>query len=488
MRKFFITALVSLAFTGHSFAAPKDADATYNFISKEYTFNADGSQSCRTTFELTYNSYHAIHNMYGETFIDYNPQWQDLVINSSYTKKADGTIVMTPENAFVETLPKYAENAPAHNGIVRMVVVHTGLEPGCTAYLDYSIVSRPGYLPELDIFSEVETGSPVAEMRISITVPQEKNLRYAFSKISSEPVETVSNGMKSYVWTLKNIEAASSDPGDYVKSYFTASTFSSEEDAFSFLSAQFINPGSIDSAIVASVNINGPDEEKISLVNRFLFDNLAIVQIPLEAACYRIRDLKDILASAYAIPAEREIVRCALLQAVGVKAEVVPQYRFKPFGLSSIERLRTDAVSEKGITSFEKKFRTKLEYDESNLENGYLVVSLPFERHSFNGQPYAAYPTSRSNELNLRRNINEIHEYEIILKDGLVPSGLENMQASISNDAGYCNVKAKREGDRITVTRTIEIYKSTIPTAEYNDFRELVATWVTARRFIVRKP
>lgn len=28
-----------------------------------------------------------------------------------------------------------------------MVVVHTGLELGATIYLDYSVVTRPGYLP-----------------------------------------------------------------------------------------------------------------------------------------------------------------------------------------------------------------------------------------------------------------------------------------------------------------------------------------------------
>ena len=488
MKRVFITIFVSVASVSLCLAATKDWDATYNHISKEYNLSSDGSQSCRTVVEMSYNSYHAIHNLYGETFIDYNPQWQDLVINSSYTKKADGTIVMTPENAFVGTLPKFAENAPDHNGLIRLVVVHTGLEPGCTAYLDYSIISKPGYLPELDIITPVEYGSPTTELTISITVPQDKNLRYSFSKTGPEPAVRTSTGKTTYLWTLKNLEAASSDPGDYRKSLFTASTFESKESAFTFLSSQFTKTEEIDSTTMASIETKGSENSKMMSVSRFLRERFSIVPIPLEAAGYRFRSIGDILKSAYVTTDEREMVRCALLNAVGVKAEVVPVYSCEPVGLAAISRLRTDAVSEIGISSFEKKFSTKLKYGEADLENGYLVVDLPFENRAFSGKPYSTYPSTRSHDLNLRRSFNEVHEYEITLEDGLTPSGLENLQTNISNDAGYCNVTVGRTGNVITVTRTIEIYKNTITPAEYAAFRELIASWITAKRFIVRKP
>ena len=44
-----------------------------------------------------------------------------------------------------------------------MVVVHTGLELGATIYLDYTLTSKPGYLPELDIYNELLQTSPVKE-------------------------------------------------------------------------------------------------------------------------------------------------------------------------------------------------------------------------------------------------------------------------------------------------------------------------------------
>ena len=88
-----------------------------------------------------------MNSLYGETFIVYDPAYQQLKINESYTRQVDGTIVTTPANAFVEVLPSAAANAPAYNGLKEMVVVHTGLELGATIYLDYTVTTDAGALP-----------------------------------------------------------------------------------------------------------------------------------------------------------------------------------------------------------------------------------------------------------------------------------------------------------------------------------------------------
>ncbi len=488
MKKISATILLSFALVSLCSAAVKDPDAVYNRIEKEYTLSADGSQSCRTVLELTYNSYHSIHKLYGETFIDYDPQWQDLVINSSYTKKADGTKVMTPENAFVPTLPGFADSAPAHNGLIRMVVVHTGLEKGCTVYLDYTVISRPGYLPELDVSTPIETDSPIDELKISVTIPQEKELVYSFSKDGVEPVETAIGSNRKYAWTFKYVNAIPSDSGNFLKSSFSATTFASFEDAFSFLSSQFIKESDLDSVTRAQVFINGPDNEKIATVNRFLRERLSIVPIPLESACYRLRNAGQILASAYATPSEREVLRCALLNSTGVRAEVIPVSKSNPICLSDISGLRADAVSEAGVLTTEKRFHISREYGETDLKHGYLVTELPFPARSFNGAPYSSYPSGRTTELLLQRSINEIHEYEITLKDGLIPSGLDKLNVEITNGAGFYSINAAINGDKITITRTLEIYKNKVTPAEYPDFQQLIAAWSVSPRIIAKKP
>ena len=129
--------------------------------------------------ELTLFTHAAMNGLYGESFIVYNPAYQELKIHESYTRQKDGKIVKTPENAFVEVLPAAAADAPAYNGLKEMVVVHTGLELGATICLDYSVITRPGYLPGLDVYVPVEELSPVKEYICSVSVPEGKPLNYA---------------------------------------------------------------------------------------------------------------------------------------------------------------------------------------------------------------------------------------------------------------------------------------------------------------------
>ena len=143
------------------------SEAEYKKLAKTWTLNADGSQKFRYKMELTLFTHTAMNGTYGESFIVYNPQYQELKINSSYTKQKDGTIIKTPDNAFVEVLPRNAADAPAYNHLKEMVVVHTGLELGATIYLDYTVTSKPGYLPEVDIFEELLQSSPVKEYTLS---------------------------------------------------------------------------------------------------------------------------------------------------------------------------------------------------------------------------------------------------------------------------------------------------------------------------------
>lgn len=172
------------------------SEAEYKKLAKTWTLNADGSQEFRYDMELTLFTHTAMNGTYGESFIVYNPQYQELKINSSYTKQKDGTIIKTPDNAFVEVLPRNAADAPAYNHLKEMVVVHTGLELGATIYLDYTVTSKPGYLPEVDIFEELLQSSPVKEYTLTIVIPEAKELAYTLTNnpakhLSNDPVEPV---------------------------------------------------------------------------------------------------------------------------------------------------------------------------------------------------------------------------------------------------------------------------------------------------------
>lgn len=132
-----------------------------------------------------------MNGLYGETFITYDPQYQELKIHESYTRQKDGTIVKTPDNAFVEVLPSSAKDAPAYNRLKEMVVVHTGLELGATIVLDYSIVSRAGYLPALDVCCPVRELSPIKEFTCTVEVPSGVELHTELLNSSVRPQKRI---------------------------------------------------------------------------------------------------------------------------------------------------------------------------------------------------------------------------------------------------------------------------------------------------------
>ena len=77
------------------------SEASFRKLYKTYTLNEDGSMEERVYKELKIFTHAAMNSKYGESFIVYNPEFQELKINESYTIQKDGNKVVTPANAFV---------------------------------------------------------------------------------------------------------------------------------------------------------------------------------------------------------------------------------------------------------------------------------------------------------------------------------------------------------------------------------------------------
>lgn len=335
-----------LAITASVFAT---SEAEYKKLSKAYTLNADGSQEFRYSMELTLFTHTAMNGTYGESFIVYNPEYQELKINASYTKQKDGNIVKTPDNAFVEVLPRSAADAPAYNNLKEMVVVHTGLELGATIYLDYTLTSKPGYLPELNIYDELLQSSPVKEYTISLSAPENKPLSYTLQYNHVKPVISKANGMNTITWNIRNLPAASRDlfvsaaNGDVP--FLTASTYASNGDAMKALYAQFTPTNDVQLTTIAE-NITEDtksDTEKLQAILKHVNENLGYSKLSLQDAGYRIRSSSDVIYSAYGTEAEKANLLNGLLNAAGIQAETAASLRVNAdparCGLSTIKEL-----------------------------------------------------------------------------------------------------------------------------------------------------
>ena len=324
------------------------SEAEYKKLAKTWTLNADGSQEFRYDMELTLFTHTAMNGTYGESFIVYNPQYQELKINSSYTKQKDGTIIKTPDNAFVEVLPRNAADAPAYNHLKEMVIVHTGLELGATIYLDYTVTSKPGYLPEVDIFEELLQSSPVKEYTLTIVIPEAKELAYTLTNNPAKASVKRSGGTCTTSWTLRNLPASSRAPFVYVKNgdvpFLAATTYASEGEALATLLKQFNPSGDPQLTTLAESLTEGEkkDEDKLEAILEYTTNHIANNGLTLDQTGYRLRPADAVMSTAYGTEVEKANLLAGLLDGAGFKAEPMATYQAyadKGLALKAVDQL-----------------------------------------------------------------------------------------------------------------------------------------------------
>lgn len=340
------TIILILAFTCNTiFAEPLDAE--YQKLAETWTLHANGSQEYRRSMELTLYTHIAMNYTYGETFICYNPKYQNLKIHTSYTKQKDGTIIQTPDNAFVEVLPRNAENAPAYNHLKEMVIVHTGLELGATIFLDYSIISKPGYLPELDLYKEFPQISPVKNYTLTLSVPKNKSVGYEQFNFPIKPSVSYSDNIQQIRWEIHNLPAKSHAPMVSLKDGdipgLLVSTYPSAKDALQTLYAQFNAPKDpqLQTVAEALTENSKTDVDRLHAILDYVTNQYSTCRLSISETGYRLRNADAVINSAYGTEIEMINLLYGLLNAIDIDAQPIAVYNFnnepKVYGLNGIK-------------------------------------------------------------------------------------------------------------------------------------------------------
>ncbi len=338
----YILILVFGIFSGNLVQAQDyQSEATYLKLVKEYQLNEDGSFDFNYSKQLKLNSYFAINRIYGETFIVYNPKYQELKINEAYTIMADGKKVITPDNAFNEVLPRYAANAPAFNNLREMVVTHTGLERNAIINLDYTIHSSKDFLPDFFGKEMFNQSSPVNEMIFKIKVPANKTLQFKTLNIRTAPEITNENGQKVYTWIFKNLQACSHDrlrPADDI--FLPGIIFSTAKDLHrvydKFIDSKsfyYISNNAI-TAIVDNMLAKEKDQMEIILdLQKLVVNDINYWNVPLEITAYKCRKAVETWNTNGGTALEKTILLTTTLIKAGINAipvAVIPDKFYDP--------------------------------------------------------------------------------------------------------------------------------------------------------------
>ncbi len=477
-------------------AAP---EAEFGKLKKTYTLHADGSQEVRVYKELTLFTHTAMNGFYGESFIVYDPAYQELKIHESYTRQKNGNMILTPENAFVECLPRAAAGAPAYNGLKEMVVVHTGLELGATICLDYSIITRAGHLPALDICEQVEERSPIREYSISITVPESKPFHYILANGKETPAVQTEGGNKTISWFLTDVPAYYPTESDAMLAgnvrVVLANTYASAADALKVLRSQFTAATHPEVVALAKTLTEGKSGNEREAALKAYVDGLGNSRLDLATTGYRIRPAAEVIRTAYGTEAEKLNLLTGLMKAVGMSAEpkvaygvkVAPEY----LGLSAIRSLFLSSPAIADLQDFQpvltfdaqpvkmKASKPIVKTDILDvtaetgkaLSGGYRVVDLPkVSTH------IGSLNSTRNTNFLLPHKVNEMHTTLIRLADGL-QFCTQQGHKEISNEAGIVQLTVVAEGSTIKVIRSLKLNNQLITPNEYAAFRRLVVEW-----------
>lgn len=507
-----------------------ESEAEFRKLSKTYTLRADDSQELRVQKELTLFTHAAMNGLYGETFIVYDPEFQELTIHESYTRQKDGTVIKTPSNALVEVLPSSAANAPAYNHLKEMVVVHTGLELGATIYLDYSIVSKAGYLPELDVCCPVKELSPVKEFIFRLNVPAGKSVRYELLNASAKPVIAQGNGMKSFIWTLKDVAprpyAYPSGRGNLglvqavasgMMPVFVASTWPGYTEAVKYLQKQFaVGNTSVVEGKVAELTqgLEGNPQAMRNAIANYMAGlyQLGHCNVSLQDAGYRLRPASEVITSAYGTQAELVNLDVTLQRAAGLEAEVAV-CALRPSvdgnrGLATVmslvcqskkmpEKVALTGTEEACLQPFmtitdlqgkklmlesylgAKEARTTdtLEVKSDKLQelaDGWGIVPLSDPTPVRSLYAYAGN-TSISEKILLPRTVDCALETIVRLPEGMKWSG--HADKEISNACGKVVFSYKAVKGGVKVTRSIRIDRQLQTPANYKELYALLSEW-----------
>lgn len=307
-------------------AQNQDQDAEYQKIIKEYTLNIDGSYDFHYRKELKLLTFFSFQRLYGETFIVYNPQYQKLKINEAYTVMASGKKVVTPENAFNEVLPGFANNVPAYNYLREMVVTHTATEIGAVITLDYTIHNDAKYLPFLFGMEDVGEAAPVKDLEIIINVPQGISLQYRMLNNRTAPDITDKNGIRTYRWSCLNLPALARTQNQDPERKAVLQFSIARDMTFAYFS--FVNQPAFKEVLgpdaqkraEAAVKDKSEDLDKILALQDVVIDEVRYADIPLVYTGYKVRRPQEVWASSNGNSLEKAILLSRMLVAVGINA------------------------------------------------------------------------------------------------------------------------------------------------------------------------
>lgn len=440
-------------------------DAEYNLIRRSYTINEDGSMDInfRKEIKLIRNRAITAYADKGETFITYNPAFETLKINESYTIMANGTKVETPANAFIEQLPSECTDCGRLNGIREMAIVHTALEYNCVIVLDYTIHRNSGLYVEHFNFQQ---DCPVKRYEVRYADGQTQTLTDLPQTINDYAMMQKQYDVEFQLGTLPTYTAEHSLPQA--------------------------------SAIIESLRKDDA-KQYVAAIRDWVVDYVHLNTVDLSHVNYTMTPAAEVFSTNCGTALDKTGLLAAMLNEAGFRATLVDNtvsyfndrsmeveitLEGKVYRLSATAKgsLMTEAekADAQAVANVPINIDRELDWNPQPISDGYVRITIPTERGSFNLNPAYLAPSRTTNVQ--AKATSETYHYTITLPKGakLMGGSYSCKTLAVTGNGkvwGQTEVSYYQKGRKVYVTRRLRIDNPIITSDMYDTFRQMMIEW-----------
>lgn len=300
-------------------------NAVYHLIAKSYCLNADGSVDYHFRKELQLLTKSAF-DIYGETVIPFNTEYQTLKINEAYTVRKDGSVVQTPANAFNPSLPYSCTECERFNSIREMVVTHTALEDDATIVLDYTIHTQQPFVKAIIERVDFCASEPVERYEVSVITPNYLTVGYDthFNHFPMTVRNLETDSTHGIRWTALNVPKHTKDayiPMDY-EPYLSIFTPGGPEyfvDNFMLQNAIYNYPSDLFQETLKQILKDAKNlQDTVIAVRNYVAENVHTNDVPLRLMNYIMASPYTVWMTNCGTKVEKDLLLNAMLKAAGV--------------------------------------------------------------------------------------------------------------------------------------------------------------------------
>ncbi len=480
----------------------QEPDAVYKLLRYEWTLNADGSSDYhyRHEVQILRNRALVAYADKGETFVVYNPDLEELVVNEVYTIQHDGTRVNMPQNAFVYQLPSSCADCGRFNHLRELAMIHTGMELGCTIVVDYTIHRQYNFLHES---IPLQRECPVEKMEVKVQYPADMEVEYKILGVDYLPSDRVTRTMSAstdkntvspvtLLYEFKDMPQAPREPYMPEDIVPTLRLYNGVPE----FTPAFNQEGFKGASDVMGQVMNSRGKENIVNARNYVVANIHLNDIHPSHLGYRHSTPEEVWQSGCGTAVDKAVLLAAILNAEGYRASVTGdnsdevavfidtlEYRLSvrnraPMSLYGKARDEVRTVSNKG--TFDATLDT--------LEDGFFRFPIPAYTIQGERDPWvdaSQLPLVRTTPLQASA-CDVSNDITFLLPKGVKMVGKSIKRKLAFDGLGSVEFTVKQSGNKLRIVRNLKVEKSLIPVEDYANYRQLMVVWQSVDDVLLR--